>query len=99
MKALKKLLLFALVSSFLAGCYQVPVTGRHAMNLVDDKEVTKMSISMFDDMKRQYKISRDRQQIDQLRRVGDCGGGHGYRRPPGWTDSGVHDRRELDVYD
>src|SRR5258706_3787930 len=71
MKALKKLLLFALVSSFLAGCYQVPVTGRHAMNLVDDKEVTKMSISMFDDMKRQYKISRDRQQIDQLRRVGD----------------------------
>jgi predicted Zn-dependent protease len=64
-------LLFALATSLLAGCYQVPVTGRSAMNLVDDKEVTKMSIGMFDDMKRRYKISRDRDRIDQLNRIGD----------------------------
>lgn len=70
MKAYRRPLLFVLVSLLLAGCYQVPVTGRHAMNLVDDKEVTKMSIAMFDDMKRQYKVSRDRQRIEQLQRVG-----------------------------
>jgi predicted Zn-dependent protease len=63
--------LAALAALFFAGCYAVPVTGRHAVNLVDDKEVTKMSISMFDDMKRQYKISKDRAMNDQLRRVGD----------------------------
>jgi len=60
--------LFALL---LAGCYQVPVTGRRAMNLVDDKEVTKMSISMFDDMKKRYRLSRDKDRIEQLARVGD----------------------------
>jgi predicted Zn-dependent protease len=40
------------------------------MNLVDDKEVTKMSIGMFDDMKRQYKVSHDRVHNEQLQRVG-----------------------------
>lgn len=64
-------MLAALAALMLAGCYAVPVTGRHAVNLVDDKEVTKMSISMFDDMKRQYKISKDRAMNESLRRVGD----------------------------
>ncbi len=40
------------------------------MNLVDNQEVAKMSISMFDDMKRHYKLSRDRDRIEQLQRVG-----------------------------
>jgi predicted Zn-dependent protease len=61
----------ALSGLLLAGCYQVPVTGRKAMNLVDDKEVTKMSISMFDDMKKRYRLSRDKDRIEQLARVGD----------------------------
>src|SRR4051812_16238484 len=64
-------LVFSFAALLLAGCYAVPVTGRHAINMVDDKEVTKMSIAMFDDMKHQYKISRDRAQNDQLRRVGE----------------------------
>ena len=41
------------------------------MNLVDDKEVTKMSISMFDDMKRRHRVSRDKDRVDQLQRVGE----------------------------
>jgi metalloendopeptidase OMA1, mitochondrial len=65
-----RLALLALTAVLLAGCYAVPVTGRRAMNLVDDKEVTKMSIMMFDDMKRQYRVSRDRAMNDQLQRVG-----------------------------
>lgn len=41
------------------------------MTLVDEKEVTKMSIAMFDGMKKQYRVSRDRDMTEQLRRVGD----------------------------
>lgn len=65
--------LLAATAALLAttGCYQVPVTGRRAMNLVDDKEVTKMSISMFDDMKRRYRLSRDKERIEQLQRIGE----------------------------
>jgi predicted Zn-dependent protease len=71
MKALARPILVLLTLLLLAGCYEVPVTGRRAMNLVDDKEVTKMSIAMFDDMKRRYRVSRDRSRIEQLQRVGD----------------------------
>lgn len=63
-------LLLALSFLLLAGCYEVPVTGRRAMNLVDDKEVTKMSIGMFDDMKRRYRVSRNKDHTEQLQRVG-----------------------------
>jgi len=61
----------ALAVLLFAGCYQVPVTGRRAMNLVDDKEVTKMSIAMFDDMKKRYRPARDQARNEQLQRVGD----------------------------
>jgi predicted Zn-dependent protease len=70
MHAFRRLLLLSLPTLLLAGCYEVPVTGRRAMTLVDDKEVTKMSIAMFDDMKRRYRLSRDRDHIEQLQRVG-----------------------------
>lgn len=66
-----RLLLASLSGLLLAGCYQVPVTGRRAMNLVDDKEVTKLSIAMFDDMQRQYRVSRDKDRNEQLQRVGE----------------------------
>lgn len=68
---LTRLTVFALIATLLAGCYEVPVTGRNAVTLVDDKEVTKMSIAMFEDMKRRQRISRDKERIAQLQRVGD----------------------------
>lgn len=71
MKISPQPILVALLLSLLAGCYNVPVTGRKAMNLVDDKEVTKMSIAAFEDMKRQYRPSRDRARIEQLNRIGE----------------------------
>ncbi len=64
-------LLVILVTQLIAGCYQVPVTGRSAMNLVDDKEVTKMSITMFDDMKRRHRVSPEKDRIAQLNRIGE----------------------------
>lgn len=70
MKELTRFLLVVLAISLVAACHQVPVTGRRAMNLVDEKEVTKMSMAMFDDMKRRQKISRDRALNEQLQRVG-----------------------------
>ena len=41
------------------------------MNLVDDKDVTRMSLAAFDEMKSHYPISRDQERIAQLNRVGD----------------------------
>jgi predicted Zn-dependent protease len=61
----------ALIALCFSGCYEVPVTGRHSMNLVDEKEVTKMSIAAFDEMKHQYPLSRDKDRVAQLQRIGD----------------------------
>lgn len=71
MKVPTRFLLAGLGCLLIAGCYTNPVTGRHGMNLVDDKEVTKMSIAMFDDMKRRHRLSRDKDKIEQLQRIGD----------------------------
>ena len=71
MKTPIPLVVAGLVALLMAGCYSVPVTGRNAMILVDDKEVTKMSVSMFEGMKRQYRISRDPELNARLRGVGE----------------------------
>lgn len=71
MKLPSRFTIFAVVTGIFAGCHEVPVTGRRAMSMVDDKEVTKMSIAMFDQMKRKQKLSRDRDRIAQLQRIGD----------------------------
>ena len=60
----------SLLLAGLGGCYEVPVTGRRAINLVDDKDVAKLSTTMFDDMKRQHRVSRDKTRQEQLARVG-----------------------------
>src|SRR5215216_3326112 len=71
MKILPKTILIALAVSGLTGCYEVPVTGQKAMILVDDKDVTRLSVAAFEDMKKQYRVSHDRARIDQLNRVGE----------------------------
>lgn len=71
MKSLPKLIFIALIAAQVSGCYQVPVTGRKAMNLVDHKEVTQMSIAAFEDLKKRHRRSRDQARIDQLNRVGE----------------------------
>lgn len=71
MNAPARLLLLALSALALTACHQVPVTGRSALSLIDDKELTKMSITMFDDQKRRMKLSRDPARIAQLQRIGE----------------------------
>jgi len=73
MKRFPRTVAFAAVLGALlsSGCYQVPVTGRRAVNLVNEGDVTKMSIAAFDDLKSRNPISRDKEHIAQLRRVGE----------------------------
>lgn len=54
-----------------SGCYQVPVTGRKAVNIVNEKQVTQMSVAEFEKMKATYRVSRNKDQIDALHRVGN----------------------------
>lgn len=65
------LLALGVAASLLAGCYEVPVTGRHALNIVDDKDVTKMSVAAFDQMKATNRISHDVALNEELQRVGE----------------------------
>jgi predicted Zn-dependent protease len=53
------------------GCYQVPVTGRRAVNIVNEKQVTEMSVAEFDKMKSTYPRSRNADHIAALNRVGE----------------------------
>jgi predicted Zn-dependent protease len=57
--------------AFLSGCYQVPVTGRKAVNLTSDVEVAKISIAAFEEMKAKQPLSRDRAMNERLQRVGN----------------------------
>lgn len=54
-----------------AGCYQVPVTGRSAINTVSDAAVNKMSLEAFAQLKKSHPLSRNRALIEQVQRVGD----------------------------
>jgi predicted Zn-dependent protease len=64
-------ILLACCTLSLVGCYEVPVTGRRAVTLVDAKEVAKLSAASFEDLKHQYRISKDRERNEQLKRVGE----------------------------
>jgi len=53
----------------LPGCNSVPVTGRRALNLVDDQALVEESRQAFADMKRQYRVSNDPVMNATLQRV------------------------------
>lgn len=61
----------AVLVAALAGCYSVPVTGRHTLSLVDPQEVARMSVQAFEDMKKTHRISKDPALTAQLQRVGE----------------------------
>lgn len=53
-----------------AGCYQVPVTGRSAINMVSDPEVIKQSLAAFNETKKKYPASRHGDLNERVQRVG-----------------------------
>jgi len=54
-----------------AGCYEVPVTGRTAIDMVSDQEVIKQSLAAFDQVKKKYPLSRNRDLNERVQRVGE----------------------------
>lgn len=53
------------------GCYEVPVTGRTAINMVSDQEVIKQSLAAFAQVKKKYRVSGNRAQNDEVQRIGE----------------------------
>lgn len=60
-----------LLTLLVSGCYQVPVTGRKAVNMVDDKAVKELSQKAFDQLKKTHRISHNQALIDRVQRVGE----------------------------
>jgi predicted Zn-dependent protease len=60
-----------LTSLVISGCYQVPVTGRRALDLTSDVELAKVSTRAFDEIKSRHRRSTDRARVDQVQRVGE----------------------------
>ncbi|MFO1450849.1 MAG: M48 family metallopeptidase [Opitutaceae bacterium] len=58
------------LGALLSSCYQVPVTGRKALDLTSDTELAKVSAAAFDEVKSKHPRSKDQARIDQLQRVG-----------------------------
>lgn len=54
-----------------AGCYQVPVTGRTAINTVSDESVNKMSLQAFTELKKKHPISRNKVLAARVQAVGE----------------------------
>lgn len=53
------------------GCYQVPVTGRSAINTVSDAAVNQMSLEAFNQLKKSHPVSRNKALTEQVQRVGE----------------------------
>jgi predicted Zn-dependent protease len=53
------------------GCYQVPVTGRTALNTVSDEAVNKMSLQAFAQLKKTHPVSRDKVLAARVQAVGE----------------------------
>lgn len=63
-------LLIALVAFSGVRCTTVPETGRTAINLIPESQLTSMSLQAFDDMKANSKISKDPKYTSMVRRLG-----------------------------
>ncbi len=64
-------LLFPLAAiTLLSGCYNVPVTGRNSVSMVDDADVTKKSIEEFERTKSMQRMSRNPAQIRIVNDIG-----------------------------
>jgi metalloendopeptidase OMA1, mitochondrial len=52
------------------GCQEVPVTGRNAVSLVDDKDITEKAVAEFEQIKKMQRISRNPAQIRVVQQIG-----------------------------
>lgn len=52
------------------GCQEVPVTGRNAVSLVDDKDITEKAVAEFEQIKKMQRLSRNPSQIRIVQQIG-----------------------------
>ncbi|WP_221030540.1 M48 family metallopeptidase [Actomonas aquatica] len=53
-----------------SGCYNVPVTGRKAVAMVDEQDVKEKSLVEWEQMKRMHRLSRNQAQIRVVQQIG-----------------------------
>jgi len=70
LSSIRRLVLPLAAITFLSGCYNVPVTGRNSVSLVDDADVTKKSIAEFERTKSMQRLSRNPAQIKVVNDIG-----------------------------
>lgn len=61
----------ATLSLAVSGCYQVPVTGRSAVNMVSDDAVIKISAEAFAEVKKKHPVTRNRDYQERVQRIGE----------------------------
>jgi predicted Zn-dependent protease len=60
-----------IISLFLSGCTQVPITGRRGLNLIPESELLTMSFQQYDDVLQKSTLSKDQQKVQMVRSVGN----------------------------
>jgi predicted Zn-dependent protease len=64
-------IVWAYLSLLLAGCAEVPITGRRQLSLVPDNLVTSMSVEQYNQFLAEAKLSTDAQRTAMVRNVGN----------------------------
>jgi predicted Zn-dependent protease len=62
---------FLLFLALVAGCSEVPITGRRQLRLVPESMVTSMAVQQYDQFLSQSKVSRDVEKVAMVKRVGN----------------------------
>jgi predicted Zn-dependent protease len=70
LQATIRLVLTAVVISFLSGCVANPETGRRQLLLVPESEMTQLGVNSFNEMKKEIPISKDANANELVQRVG-----------------------------
>lgn len=67
---IRALILVALLTSLMTACSTVPVTGRAQLNMIPGSSMMSMSLQQYDQFLKDHKLSSNKQQAEQVRRVG-----------------------------
>lgn len=60
-----------MLSLFVASCATVPVTGRRQLNLIPDSQLNSMSFNQYSEFISSHKLSKNREQSEMVKRVGE----------------------------
>lgn len=64
------ILLFGLILLLVQACATVPLTGRTQLNLIGDEQITQMSLTNYQKVLRESKLSTNKREVEMIRRVG-----------------------------